>query len=163
MQELVLSTPPFLTSTLSRTSSSYTPVIHPAESTLRDTLNTLESSGESLVTHVLLSGLNWAEREEAKKALEVISEVPVPFEPCKVFDEQTLPACWVMPGRRLAVSAPVHADISKDKVKRPWEKTDTNLDQRKGDVRPLYQALWCPDIGAPISCASWDVSNSMFN
>jgi hypothetical protein len=105
-----------------------------------------------------LGGFNWAKREEATRALEVIPGVPVPFEPRKVFDEQALSACWVMPGRRLAVSAPVHADMSKDKVNHPWEKTDAKLDQVRKDVRPLYQALWCSDIGAPVSCASWDVS-----
>ena len=135
------------------------PAIHPAESTLRDTLDKLElSSGESMATHVMLSSFSWAEREEAKRALEIISEVPVPFEPRKVFDEQALPACWVMPGRRLAVSAPVHADMNKDEVKRPWEKTNAKLDQMRKDVQPLYQALWCADIGAPVSRASWDVS-----
>jgi hypothetical protein len=140
-------------------SSSYMPAIHPAESTLRDTLDKLElSSGESLLTHVLLSGFNWAEREEAKRALEIIPGMLVPFEPRKVFDEQALPACWVMPGRRLAVSAPVHTDMSKDKMKRPWEKANAELDQMRKDVQPLYQDLWCANIGAPVSCASWDVS-----
>jgi hypothetical protein len=48
------------------------PAIHPAELTLRDTLDRLElSSGGSLLTHVLLSGFNWAEREEAERALEI--------------------------------------------------------------------------------------------
>jgi hypothetical protein len=104
----------------SRASSSYMPAIHPAESILRNTLNKLVfSSDKSIATHVLLSSFSWAEREEAKRALVIIPEVPVPFEPRKVFDEQALPACWVMPGRRLAVSAPVHADMNKDEVKRP--------------------------------------------
>jgi hypothetical protein len=97
----------------------------------------------------------------AKKALEITTGVAVPFQPCKVFDEHTLPACWAMPGRHLVVSAPVHADISKDKVKRPWEKTDANLDRKRKDVRPLYQTLWLADTGAPVSCASWDVSEQM--
>ena len=145
--------------THSRASSSHMPAIHPAESTLRDTLDKLDlSSGESMATHVLLSGFSWTEREEAKRALEIISEMPVPFEPRKVFDEQALPACWVMPRRRLAVSAPIHADMNKDEVKRPWEKTNAKFDQMRKDVRPLYQALWCADIGAPVSYASWDVS-----
>jgi hypothetical protein len=145
--------------THSHASSSYVPAIHPAESILRDTLDKLElSSGESMATHVMLGGFSWAEREEAKRALEIISEVPVPFEPRKVFDEQALPACWVIPGRRLAVSAPVHTDMNKDEVKRPWEKTNAKLDRMKKDVQPLYQALWCVNIGAPVSCASWDVN-----
>jgi hypothetical protein len=84
--------------------------------------------------------------------------VLVPFQPRKVFDEQALPACWVMPGRHLAVSAPVHVDMSKDKAKRQWEKTDAKLDQVRKDVRSLYQVLWCSDIGALVSCTSWDVS-----
>jgi hypothetical protein len=135
------------------------PHMHPAELTLKDTLDKLELSvGESQTTHVLLSGFNWTDRDDATKALEVTPGVPVPFEPRKVFDEQVLPACWVMPYRYLAVFAPVHADMSKDKVKRLWEKTDANLDQKGEDVRPLYQVLWCSDIGAPVSCASWDVS-----
>jgi len=135
------------------------PAIHPAESTLRDTLDKLGlSSSESLLTHVLLSGFNWAEQEEAKRALEIKPGMLVPFEPRKVFDEQALPACWVMPGRRLAVSAPVHADLNKDKMKRQWEKADTKLDQMRKNVQPLYQDLWCANIGAPVSCASWDVS-----
>jgi len=54
------------------------------------------------------------------------------------------------------VVAPIHVDFSK--VKHPWGKTDTNLDQMKKDVRPLYQALWCSDVGSPVTCASWDVS-----
>jgi hypothetical protein len=140
-------------------SGQYLNTIHPAELTLRDTLDTLKSTvGESQVTNVLLGGFNWNEREDATKALEIIPGVPVPFEPRKVFDEQVLPACWVMPRRRLAVSAPVHADMSKDKVKRLWRKADADLDQKKKDVRPLYQVLWCSDIGSPVSCASWDVS-----
>jgi hypothetical protein len=135
------------------------PAIHPAESTLRDTIDKLElSSGKSLLTHVLLSGFNWAERKGLKRALGIIPGMLVPFEPRKVFDEQALPACWVMPGRRLAVSTPVHANMSKDKMKRQWEKADAKLDQMRKDVQPLYQELWCADIGAPVSCASWDVS-----
>jgi hypothetical protein len=70
------------------------PAIHLAESTLRDTLNKLGlSSSESLLTHVLLSGFNWAEQEEAKRALEIKPRMLVPFELRKVFDEQALPAC----------------------------------------------------------------------
>jgi hypothetical protein len=126
---------------------------------LGDTLDKLDlSTSESQVTHVLLSGFNSTERDDATKALELMPGVPVPFEPRKVFSEQVLPACWVLPHRRLAVSAPVHTDVSKDEVKRPWEKTDANLDQKRNDVRPLYQTLWYSDIGAPVSCASWDVS-----
>ena len=116
------------------------------------------SSGEYPVTNVLLSGFNWDERKKAMEALEVTPGVPVPFEPRKVFEEQTLPACWVMPRRRLAVSAPVHADMSNDKVKHLWKKTDANLDEKEKYMRPLHQAIWCVDIGAPVSCTSWDVS-----
>jgi hypothetical protein len=133
--------------------------MHPAESTLKNTLvDGSKATHVLLSTRVLLSGFGWEEREEAKKALGIVfvPEVFVPFNPRKVFEEQALPACWVMPGRRLAVSAPVHVDMTKDEVKRPWEKTNAKLDLV--DVRPVCEALWCADIGTPVSCASWDVS-----
>ena len=121
--------------------------------------NTLAlSSGEYPVTNVLLSGFNWDERKKAMEALEVTPGVLAPFEPRKVFEEQTLPACWVMPRRRLAVSAPVHADMNNDEAKYSWKKTDANLDKKGKYVRPLHQAIWCANIGTPVSCALWDVS-----
>jgi hypothetical protein len=81
--------------------------------------------------------------------LEIIPGAQVPFEPYKVFDEQTLRVCWV------AVSAPVHTDINQDKVSL-WKKTDPDLKQKGKNVQFLYQVLWHADSGAPVSCASWD-------
>ncbi|KAH8816519.1 hypothetical protein F5884DRAFT_226011 [Xylogone sp. PMI_703] len=144
-----ISTPPFFTTPAS---------IHPAESAIQNTLGMLGlPSTRSLATYLLVRGLNWAERERAEEALEINPEVPIPFEPQKLFHEQELPACWVMPGRRLAVSAPVHVIMSEDTQLDLWAKGDSKLDRAATDVKALYEALWCADTGIPVSCASWDL------